>query len=64
MLKEPNEFLRQDITYGIILLGSLEQIQQFKETILHHDFKVVFQKTSLGRLRIIEDSNHDHEKGI
>jgi hypothetical protein len=62
MLKEPDEFLRQDITYGIILLGSLEQIQEFKETILHHQFKVVFQKTSLGRLRIIEDTNHESEK--
>ena len=25
------------------------------------DFKVVFQKTSIGKLRIIEDFNHDNE---
>lgn len=58
MLKDGEDFLRQEVTYGVILIGTLEQIQQFKQLIIQEDFKVVFQKTSLGKLMIVEDPNH------
>ena len=58
MLKDDDDFLKQEITYGIILIGTLEQIQQFKQLIVQENFKVVFQKTSLGKLVISEASNN------
>lgn len=62
MLKNDNDFLRQEITYGVILIGTLEQIQQFKQLIIQEDFKVVFQKTSLGKLVISEATDNDIKK--
>ena len=61
MLEDDTRFLQQDITYGVILLGTLEQIQRFKQLVLQENFKIVYQKTSLNKLIIIEGSNNDNK---
>lgn len=59
MVSDSDEFLSQIATYGVIISGTLPQIQHLRELIVDSGFKVVFQKTSLGRLYIIEDFPHD-----
>jgi hypothetical protein len=55
------DFLIQRYTYAVVMNGNLEQIQRLKKLIADEDFRVIFQKTSLAELRIIEGTRSDDQ---
>jgi hypothetical protein len=59
ILKDSADFLHQNYTFAVVMRGTLEQIEHFRKLIIQEDFKVVFQKTSVDKLRIIEGSNNE-----
>jgi len=49
-------FLTTIVSYGIVLRGSLEDIQSLKKNLVkkYPDIKIVYQRSSVDKLRIVE----------
>ena len=54
-MEKKTDFLNQRYSFGIILVGSIEDIQKFRNTIKKSNLKPVYQTTSAGRLKIITE---------
>ena len=52
-MEKKTDFLNQRYSYGIILIGSIEDIQKLKRIINKSGLKPVYQTTSAGKLMII-----------
>ncbi len=50
-----DDFLKQTYKYGIITRGTPDQIQQLREIIAEEGLVVVYQKTSLANLWVIDE---------
>lgn len=50
------EFFKQKVNYAIVVGGNLEDIQRLKQHIADAGFHVIYQKTSVGKLIVKEES--------
>lgn len=57
-----DDFLTQRYTFALVMNGDQHQIQRLKELISDEGIKVIFQKTSLAELRIIEGTQSDDQQ--
>jgi hypothetical protein len=53
-MEKNTDFLNQRYSYGIILVGSIEDIQKLRATINKSGLKPVYQTTSATKLKIIQ----------
>ena len=54
---EPNDFLKQRANFAVVVNSDLETIEQVKRFLVDNNIKVIYQRTSLGKLFIVEDKN-------
>jgi hypothetical protein len=54
------DFLKQIYSYAVVIRTTPEEIQHLKELLAKEGYQVVYQKTSLVELRIVEGLNHEH----
>jgi hypothetical protein len=59
MHNSEDDFLKQIYSYAVVIRTTPEQIQHLKEILAREGLPVVYQKTSLVELRIVEGSNHE-----
>ena len=52
------ELFKQKVNYAIVVNGDLESIQRLKQHIADAGFHVIYQKTSVGKL-IVKEESHD-----
>ncbi len=58
---QDDDFLKQEYIYGVILRGTPAEIQHLKELIADEKLHVIYQKTSLAELRIVEGTTNDKQ---
>ena len=59
MTKINDDFLKQIYSYAVVIRTTPDQIQNLKQLLAQEGYQVVYQKTSLVELRIVEGSNHE-----
>ena len=59
MTKIDDDFLKQIYSYAVVIRTTSDQIQNLKQLLAQEGYQVVYQKTSLVELRIVEGSNHE-----
>ena len=57
-----DDFLTKRYTYAVVMNGSEHEIQLLKQLISNEGIRVIFQKTSLAELRIIEGTQSDDQQ--
>ena len=58
---QDDDFLKQEYIYAVVLRGTPSEIQHLKELIADEQLQVIYQKTSLAELRIVEGTNNDDQ---
>lgn len=53
-LNEPNDFLKQRVNFAIVVNCDLSTIEQIKRFLVEENVRIIYQKTSLGRLYIAD----------
>ena len=52
-----DNFLEEEVVFGLIVKGSFEQIRKMKQCFADIDgLELIYQKYTLGKLHIIEDT--------
>ena len=59
MTQNDDDFLKQIYSYAVVIRTTPDQIQNLKQLLAQEGYQVVYQKTSLVELRIVEGSNHE-----
>lgn len=52
--KKDKDFLETVVSYGLVLRTGLGTLEKIKEFVAETDAKVVYQKTSAGKLEVVE----------
>ncbi len=52
---EPNDFLKQRANFAVVINCDLDTIERIKRFFADENIKVIYQRTSLGRLFIQEE---------
>jgi hypothetical protein len=60
-MENNDDFLQQIYSFAVVVRASPEKIQHLKELLVEEKFKVVYQKTSLAMLRIVEGTNNEQQ---
>lgn len=60
-MENDEDFLQQIYSYAVVIRATPQQIQHLKELLFEEKLKVVYQKTSLTMLRIVEGPNNEQQ---
>lgn len=57
-----DDFKKTRQTYGLVVRGSIEEIEDLKEKVQESGVDPVYQRTTGVRLRIVKQSRYNHMK--
>ena len=60
-MNEPFDFLKQRANFAVVLNCDLETIERIKQFFIKENLRIIYQKTSLGRLYIKEGKTENED---